>query len=507
MYALKSYKKYVCIIFMTVVLSVLGALVAAAPELMIRFSAFSLFVLLCILAAFGVQVNFEKLKAVFFGWLICGIAMFALWPAYAIFKLPGMPAIEPRRLYIFLSLLVFSFLMIGNKEFRVGFFAVVKANVILNLAFLSYFIMRFLSCFASDMPVPSIVLVFWEFINYGMLYFICISVFHYYHPEKAIIASINYLSVIVGLLVLVERAIGANVFLALFPLSMLQDDNSILIQSVSRIRDGFFRAQGTFEHPLVLAEFAVICFCFSFSSVLAQKRYIEKSFALVGVLSSLYMIYASGSRSGLLLIAIAAISILFLWMCKFKQNSLRYLTGLKIISVLSGVAVVLMLLYPVAKSITDGQSRDQKASSAARAEMMQRGVPAIFDHPIIGSGIGQALPIAGVEARNGIWTLDNQLLGTAIESGVICLMFYVTIFVLIIFMASKKILYDYVSEPCFCMAIASTFIALLINRAFIWVPTNMTLALVLMAALVSSLYRHRLEYSDNSNKIHGVTYE
>ena len=73
----------------------------------------------------------------------------------------------------------------------------------------------------------------------------------------------------IAVLVVVERLKGINPLVVYAPKGGTGGpiDAIAAMQSISRDRDGQFRAQGTFEHPITLAEYASIVSCFAAASI------------------------------------------------------------------------------------------------------------------------------------------------------------------------------------------------------------------------------------------------
>jgi len=81
---------------------------------------------------------------------------------------------------------------------------------------------------------------------------------------------------------------------------------------------------------------------------------------------------------------------------------------------------VALWIYEVVR----GRTAEEAMSTDSRISTLIRGIPAIFESPIVGHGSGEGAKIAGFKGYFGTYFLDNIYLAYALDYGLIyCLLF------------------------------------------------------------------------------------
>lgn len=134
------------------------------------------------------------------------------------------------------------------------------------------------------------------------------------------------------------------------------------------------RGAGNFDNPNDLAYSVVILFPFALSLFFSSRRVLAKLCAAALAALSVYCIYLTRSRGGLLALVVCFGCWLFLWT---KSQARRLFTLLAV----AGVVMV------VAGTLTAGYRGD--ASSMGRVEAWAAGMDMLRSHPLVGVGKGQ----------------------------------------------------------------------------------------------------------------------
>jgi O-antigen ligase len=82
----------------------------------------------------------------------------------------------------------------------------------------------------------------------------------------------------------------------------------------------------------------------------------------------------------------------------------------------------------VINELVSGRSPKEALSSTYRIKQLQIGVPLLFNKPIVGYGVGEAIEVAGIYGKS----IDNYYLLLALESGLPSLVFFLYLLYLII---------------------------------------------------------------------------
>lgn len=355
------------------------------------------------------------------------IVLFILWPRYIAFNFGG-PDITPSRIAYLLLLLVWIISLFSpsyRKNF-IGQFKYVRAWLaIVGI----YVILRILSCFFSLSPLTSFYLIAKELFTFILILPIVISIYQSRKRYNSLVLWIFLAGLFVAVLAILESTVRHNLF-ANISLPGMHIDPEFHQQAImDKLRGGKYRAQSTFEHPLLLAEFMIFELPLAMF-YMAHNKLIWRIIGSIAFVAFIYGAISSGSRSALVAIPIVillAISVL----STRKKNTFEggVLWILTLLSIgLGSIAGIILLATGVADlSIITGKGTEQAASSTIRVLMLERGLPIVANHFFVGQGPGLAGYILGFGKANGSVTIDNYYLSIALESGIPALMSFIVL--------------------------------------------------------------------------------
>jgi O-Antigen ligase len=451
-----------------------GLLLALAPQMMAKFTV--LLALPAVLIIGSLSRTKQRLSDAFLDrWVSVLLATLALWPSYLLIKGGGMPAIDGRRIVVGVSLLMAIYFLVSREEvirrMRDASGAISQGAWLVML----YAAWRFASCAESHVPLYSFIQVVWEVFYYASMYFIGYIFLSSDRARDRQHLTMLYLMVVIAGFVFLERLLGKNYIALLAPRS---DDLASLINSMAsaRIRDGQYRTQGTFEHPLLLAEFSAIAVCFAAAYLLwpVKKGYV-KSLAWAAMIGGLASAYMSGSRSAYISIAtgLGAVGSLYLFGPKVgrlvKSQVFTRRFAILFLTFLGG-----LLFLSILPILAKGNSAGDEASSAGRLVMLETGLRAIEQSPIFGAGPGTGALVAGIRTRADMVTLDNYLLGMTLESGIPALILLVLFFLLPAWKGFLAVTQGAGEAAPFMAAVCGAALAVLATRFILWMPFNMS---------------------------------
>lgn len=192
---------------------------------------------------------------------------------------------------------------------------------------------------------------------------------------------------------------------------------------VDQSRDGVYRVKGTFEHPLLCAQFLITMGVAFFAKGFFDRARGRVLWMLMGVftLGSVVLTY---TRSSMVLGA-GVVGLLFVikfmaWTSKFRNRLVSTILRVQLMwlpFILMGAALWVL-------ELVRGRTANESISSEARVSMLVKGIPAIFESPVWGHGSGEGAKIAGFKGYFGTYFLDNIYLVYALDYGLIyCLLF------------------------------------------------------------------------------------
>lgn len=421
------------------VLFISGALSALIPDLVLRLLAIPL---LAIITIFALLMQTDKPISEQFTkkWIVITFGVMALWPTYFVLKVGSFPAIDARRIIAALSLGFIYFFIISKKNLVRDIFRLGGTNIwIGTFIVLAYTFFRFASCLVSPVPVPSFLMVVWEILYYLSFYFLGAIFFSKPVYRNYVVHVFMWLSVIVCFYAGIEWLMQKNLLVEYAPRNAEFTEFLKALNS-SRLREGFFRSQSTFEHPLLLGEFASMGICFGLAGILWPSSRLHIRFlSITTFILSFSAAILSGSRSAFLSILVG---IGFVFLLKlFSPNKLVSLAAksTRKFIFLSSVISIIVLAVPLITLLAKGKTSAETSSSEGRIVMLNRGLTSIMNNPILGAGPGTSADIAGITTGVGL-TLDNFYLAIAVESGSIALVLLFAFFLYPIWIVIDKVM-------------------------------------------------------------------
>lgn len=286
--------------------------------------------------------------------------------------------------------------------------------------------------------------------------------------------------VVSGLLGVVEMQLGRPLLQMLIHSEIGGAEQAL----AGRVRDGSYRLQVFFDNPLSLTEFAVYVLPFAIMGFFLFSG-LRKIFFMLAIASAVFLIYGSGSRSGV----IAGVAAILSFFMGFHWS--RFSARLKVLLMLLFAAVIVYALVLSADAITQlGQEGlgaefwrydEKERSSLSRALQYFEVFGALSDSNLLGVGMRQNY----TRELEAIRRLDNYYLRLLLEGGVLAIVFFVALVV----SAFKKVANVANNRNArdvrlVCAGTAAFLVAFVIMKLFISMPTNN----VYFFALIGAFY-------------------
>jgi O-antigen ligase len=353
--------------------------------------------------------------------LMLFLSVFCIWPSYVYFRLSENIGLNPLRviLVIILMFLILHFLGVHRLSKRRF-----VDNRILFFIIIFYLFFRYLSAFFSGSYSVSLVL-YEHLSNINILVFTYLVLSGLNNIGK-VIKILLFFATVLSVLAIFEHVTKFNIFTILADSST----NAGYTALTDKTRNGFYRSQAIFEHPLSLSQFLAILFPLTF---LFFKKNSIKSFIILSTI--IFMgIYVTGSRSAILAIFISAIAFFFLSVKRDNEARERVKVKLFMFFV---TLVLLPILFTIVSNVAGLDSEDSEgASSRTRVYQMLNGYIAANQSPIFGYGPGNAddtIFEVGLSYPNAVKlyvpTVDNLFLSSLVESGYIALFLLIALIV------------------------------------------------------------------------------
>lgn len=408
---------------------IVGALAAVMPAgTVARLGAFPI-LFGALLLLWAMPKRKESPDALLNGLLLILLALINLWPQYVFYRFGGLPAINPTKLAWLSFLLVSFFCVISCRQPVERLFRRCAAHSALigSVCFLMFW--RIVSSLAGDEPLAQTWQLGSEIITFYVIFFMALAVLR---DEKDVFRVLAVLVVVAALqatLASYESVVKHTLFDKF--ISVSQED-AVTLQSalIEKFRGGHYRAQGTFEHPMVLAEFLAMMVPLAVAVFLRSKTFFLRCIAAGFVPLAVAMIVASRSRSGIAVLLAAVLLVGLLLMLPRKrftgqQNSSSVLLiGAFLLPVLVAIAY---FVGSEMLSLIAGRNQSEVNSTMTRVLMFQKGIPLMLDSPIVGYGNGLGAIKLGF--FDGVrYNIDSYFLSTALDAGVPGLLALVMVF-------------------------------------------------------------------------------
>ena len=427
-----------------------------------------------------VETNQAPDRLVFF-WMILIVALSVIWPRYIFLNIGMLPRINPLTVSVMLGVGLVLFLMVNSPEFWRRVVGTMRRGGWIFKLIVMWFAWRFVANILGEYPLDSTVNFVREMFYISSFVLFGTVIASYDNGPNWMLRVVILTAVLVGLAGVIEAFQHSNLFVRFASQSEEGDLASTLANiAMKKIRLGEYRAQSTFDHPIVFAQFFAALMPLAFFAFLHEKHRFWRllSFAVIPI--ALLAILKSGSRAGIISFAIAAAFLgLLFWVRALAHGRLSKATA---IIALPALAAAISIAFLVLQEIAGGRSQIEAGSTNVRFLMLHYGMHALSQSPLWGFGHGLAITKAGITNPSGLITLDNYLLTVALDSGFIGFALFVatiTAFALKGFAFSIR---QRGLDGMFVGACVASVLALFSTFAILSIPNNMTLLWLLITA-------------------------
>lgn len=347
--------------------------------------------------------------------IFCLVAL----PSYAEIRPGGLPNISPAR-WLRFALIGLTIILFAIKPFHVSLtdFSGRETRRIWRMVavfFSWYFVLNIFLNFSNGFFINDIInniLPPWFAFAFAAMYIRREEDFTWLFRALALAA------IVVVCVMPIEFVLKRNVFEG-----FISSEGWNQVGLVDQSRDGVYRVKGTFEHPLLCAQFLITVGVAFFAKGFFDRARGRMLWMLMGALT-LGSVVLTYTRSSMVLGA-GLVGVLFVvkfmaWTSRFSNRLMATILRVQLMwlpFILMGAALWVFELMR-------GRTANESISSEARVSMLVRGIPAIFESPVWGHGSGEGAKIAGFKGYFGTYFLDNIYLVYALDYGLIyCLLF------------------------------------------------------------------------------------
>lgn len=342
--------------------------------------------------------------------------LYFIWPQGAFIAGLKLPIKHPQKIMHLAMVGCWLLVLMKNEAIRQRLVHRLRDARVMFWCLLAFCFLSFASCFISIAPLYSLFRWFQDLLWTLTIFFVVLSLPATKRHLMLLIGALVGTAALISALTIPESILKKNLFERF---NNVDTVDPFMAQSIleAKFRLGGYRAQASFDHPLLLAEFLLVLtpFFLFLAPVLARRSRLLLAIlplCLVGLLST-------RSRIALVAGAAAALFVGGVWLFKRISRSSASLNASIAVSLATPFFLTLLIVaaYQVGNLVL-GRNQDEFLSSLARFEMLEQSLDLIAQAPFMGYGLGLGGYTLGFAGGSGGMTLDNHYLMVALDSGV-----------------------------------------------------------------------------------------
>jgi len=306
---------------------------------------------------------------------------------------------------------------------------------------------------------------------------------------QKVLATLTWVAVVVTLIALEEYRLQTTVWYAYLPDGIFATAEHIDRAMRPKIRDGAYRLQSLFAHPLSFAQYGALVLPLIFVKVFQTEKWLVRFFWISLTAAVIFVLFGSGSRSVqpalIAQVGILAIAFTIILMKRRRTNFIGWIY-LLMTPIIFSVGPILVILTRRAYT---GGSDHAAGSTQARSDMWALGLEKLGSSPanaLFGFGHSRASDV--VNWQGGI-SIDTYFLNILMDHGVFGFAAFILMIVMALFQAFrnwfKSNLQDHMQIALAASIAGYTVIALISSLIHILHLFYLIIALIFASALIT----------------------
>lgn len=354
--------------------------------------------------------------------LVATVFLAFLWPRYSFLKLSEhLPRLSPLGVLEFLSMLTMLLFWMKSKLMRAELAFALRGSKAIVAFFLMFVIWRFIANSFGEFAWASLSLYAREIVYTFSFFAIGLLLGGRPQGVRLIAVILAVAAAIVSALAVVEYVTHFNVFTKL---AVSEEQGALGAQlqltTMQKLRAGAYRAQASFDHPILLAQFAAAFLPVMIQLYRGEVSFLRKTASFAGIVLLLGGTFVARSRTGVAVLALSFGLYLVLEIVSRMRIETRG-RGLAAIAAIAVLIVSLLLsislIGPYIAEVVVGRDTTEMASTNARLQMAAVAVPQVLESPLVGYGQGTAVFLAGM-GSGYVVTLDSYYLTLLLDNGI-----------------------------------------------------------------------------------------
>lgn len=425
------------------------------------------------------------IRKLFFLWLPTTI----LWPYFVVVQLPGID-LHPSRVMLLLLIVLWVYFFFKSAHFRQRFTEHNEVYRFFSVFVLLLILSKLSGLFLSSYFSVSLNGFFKELTEAFIPAILALILIKDRLTLDKLLSILAWVGVVVIVIGLWEYRIQTTVFSAYLPGFLTGSKEHIVLSIEPKVRDGEYRLQSLFGHPLSYAQYLALVFpLFAYQYLNASLHRFKFFWAGMMVLLA-FVMFGTGSRSVLPALFIEfGVLLLVLLVVYLKNNKASFLGWAYVVS--SPIVLVGGLLaFIKGRSAFMGGSDLAYSSTQARYEMWDLGMQRVLEKPIQGViGFGHSTATEVINWRGGI-SIDTYFLSVLIESGILGFTLFILMLLLVVYttirMWIKSRFEDYLPIVLLASILGYSVIAFISSLTHLLHIFYIVVALVFVLALIQN---------------------
>ncbi|WP_211950507.1 O-antigen ligase family protein [Cupriavidus yeoncheonensis] len=231
---------------------------------------------------------------------------------------------------------------------------------------------------------------------------------------EACFRTIFFAAIVVALIGIVEWRAESNPF----TVGLNESSEGLAQLALDKSRDGAYRAQSTFFHPLAFGQFLAMAAAMLMGLRINRFGILGRGIWLCAYAIFAIAIVATNTRSSIIGMFLVVLCFLFFSGAKFARRMATKPQRMIIYAIIIFIAIIgAALSFGFVSELVAGRSAVEKSSSSVRIDMLIAGIPVVLQNPLFGVGIQNGAKAVGFTGAGGAATLDNLPLYLAVETG------------------------------------------------------------------------------------------
>ncbi len=416
------------------------------------------------------------------------LVLMVVWPVYLAVVLPGLPWLTPTRMTLFIITFFFLYSVSVSGALRQHLLVVARSYAPLWIALLLWEGSMFWTVpFSHNLSLTLKSLILNQLRLVEMFFLGCL-VFARRGTATRTIATLIVLAMICAVDGFIEMKLEYPPWANHIPSFMRVDDAMMtnVLGTQARSADGLYRVRGPFPLSLLFAEYLAMCVPFILHWIVTGRSLLLRLAMIVAWVMVMGAILITHSRLGMVGALFAHIAYLPLWALRRWRADRSAILGPFIlfgapIAALLMIGVVLSSHTLRAHVIGNGA---QAASNAARAEQRKLAVPKVAHNPI-GYGLGQSGSVLGFTNQGGAMTVDNHIITTLIDLGVVGTLGFYGMFVIAAWLGARLFLTTADREIELAGPLGIMFLVFVVVKTVLSEENNHGLVLLLLGMMAA----------------------